>query len=148
MGTDGFLLVFSISAKFTFQALEPIRLKIMNYFKDDRLPIVVVGTKCDQESQRQVPTQVAKDWASKHGFGYIETSARTGHNISQTFELLIDKIEQNKEKGILVLQNPHKWKKTSFTTPVTCKRCNTLIWGIAFKYGYTCEGLNRTQIST
>ena len=71
---SGFILVFSIVDRETFEALES---KLKRIEKNDamKLPIVLVGNKCDLKDQRTVSEQEAQEFAKKYGAVYYETSA-------------------------------------------------------------------------
>jgi GTPase SAR1 family protein len=108
--TDGFMLVYSIDQKHTFEMLEVYRNKILSYFRDDRVPMIIVGTKgfslffsspillADRQTARQVSIEEASRWASKYGYPIIECSAKTGENVEQAFNLLIRKVDDNRER--------------------------------------------------
>ena len=76
---DGFLLLFAINEKESFEALESKIEKIKNYDKD-KVPIIIVGNKCDLNDQRIIEKQTAEDFAKKIGAKYYETSALTDQN--------------------------------------------------------------------
>ena len=71
---SGFILVFSIVDRETFEALES---KLKRIEKNDamKLPIVLVGNKCDLKDQRTVSEQEAQEFAKKFGAEYYQTSA-------------------------------------------------------------------------
>lgn len=56
--------------------------------------IVLVGNKKDLTlenlASRQVKESEAKELAAKHGLYYCETSAKTGDNVKETFDLLVE----------------------------------------------------------
>ena len=72
---EGFLLVFAINDKDSFESLVTRRDRILKLKKGHNCPIVLVGNKCDLEKERTVSqeeaTEVARQWNAK----YIETSA-------------------------------------------------------------------------
>jgi len=47
--------------------------------------MILVGNKCDCEDERQVPTEDAAAYAREQGIGFMETSAKTNHNVQETF---------------------------------------------------------------
>ncbi|KAH8786759.1 ras family protein [Hyaloscypha sp. PMI_1271] len=53
---------------------------------------IVAGNKCDLQESRQVPAQVALEWARKRGCGFMETSARNTVNIEETFALIVRRV--------------------------------------------------------
>ncbi len=54
---EGFLLVYSINARQSFQEIETFQQQILRVKDKDYFPIIVVGNKCDLENERQVSTQ-------------------------------------------------------------------------------------------
>ena len=76
---DGFLLLFAINDKDSFEALKAKLIRIKKNNKDN-IPIVLVGNKCDLESKRQVNKQDALDYSKTIGAKYYETSALTDEN--------------------------------------------------------------------
>ena len=63
--------------------------------KNDRqVPIVIIGTKIDKPN-RTVSTEEATLFAGDRGLQYIETSAKKGENIEESFQLLINEIYSN-----------------------------------------------------
>jgi GTPase SAR1 family protein len=71
---SGFLLVFAINDLETFEALE-VKVKRIEKNEANKLPIILVGNKCDLEDQRKVSRQKAEDFAKTIGARYYETSA-------------------------------------------------------------------------
>ena len=76
---DGFLLLFAINDKESFEALKAKIIRIKKNNKD-KIPIVLVGNKCDLESKREVAKQSGMDYAKSIGAKYYETSALTNEN--------------------------------------------------------------------
>ncbi|RWS16447.1 GTP-binding protein Di-Ras2-like protein [Dinothrombium tinctorium] len=58
---------------------------------EESIPIILVGNKCDEESMREVKTDYAQDIVSKvfKGCGFMETSAKTNHNVKEAFQELL-----------------------------------------------------------
>ena len=76
---DGFILVFAINDKETFDALKNKVRRIEKSNSGD-LPIVLVGNKCDLKEQRAISEQEAEGFAKYIGAKYFETSALTDFN--------------------------------------------------------------------
>lgn len=49
----------------------------------------MAGNKIDLTENRQVTTKEGNDLAAKLGIPFIETSAKTGENVTKLFEMLI-----------------------------------------------------------
>ena len=56
----------------------------------DKVPIVVVGNKCDLESNRQVRLDQAEAEAKKFGGTHFSASARTGTGVKEVFRGLTE----------------------------------------------------------
>lgn len=54
---EGFLLVYSIQSRQSFQEIETFQQQILRVKDKDYFPIIVVGNKCDLENERQVSTE-------------------------------------------------------------------------------------------
>ena len=54
----GFLLVYSICDKQSFDKVQELREKILRTKDSSDVPMVIVGNKCDLEDERQVPTVI------------------------------------------------------------------------------------------
>lgn len=75
---DGFLLVYSIDDKETFNVLKDKYARIKKSDSDNACPIIVVGNKADLEEIRTVKKEEAMKWTSSKHMKYFETSATTG----------------------------------------------------------------------
>ncbi|ODV97336.1 hypothetical protein PACTADRAFT_15811 [Pachysolen tannophilus NRRL Y-2460] len=99
IGIHGYILVYSIASKNSFDMLQVIRDKIIDSTGNEHLPMIVVGNKNDLEAQRQVTRSEGENWAKSFGYKFIECSARTNSNVDQVFELLIAEIEKAANPG-------------------------------------------------
>jgi GTPase KRas len=54
---EGFLLVYSITSRQSFEEMVTFQQQILRVKDKDYFPIIVVGNKCDLESERQVSTE-------------------------------------------------------------------------------------------
>ncbi|VVT49721.1 uncharacterized protein SAPINGB_P002410 [Magnusiomyces paraingens] len=106
IGIHGYMLVYSIASRSSFEMISIIRDKILNATGAETLPMVVVGNKTDLESQRQVPAEEGKALAESFGAAFVETSAKDKVNVDKAFELLISQIDstsaENKDKGCVI----------------------------------------------
>ncbi|KAL2023508.1 hypothetical protein VTK56DRAFT_2116 [Thermocarpiscus australiensis] len=82
---NGFLLVFSISSKSSFEELCTLRDDIIRIKDDENIPIVVVGNKSDLEDQRAVDRAKAFSVCQRWRAPYYEASARTRTNVDEAF---------------------------------------------------------------
>lgn len=51
---EGFLLVYSITSKHSFEEIKLFQRRILRVKEKDSFPIIVVGNKCDLEGERAV----------------------------------------------------------------------------------------------
>ena len=96
---DGFLLVFAINDKESFEALKGKYERVMKGCHNKYCPLLLVGNKNDLENERQVEYDVAKNLADSWKCEYMETSAKTNNNCREAFEKLAAKIVQVKIKN-------------------------------------------------
>ena len=96
---EGFLLVFAINDKESFNLIKSKHDRILRGKHGVKYPILLVGNKADLENERQVNYSEAKEMADKWGIEYIETSAKTNFNCKEAFEMLAQKIVQKKGKN-------------------------------------------------
>jgi len=98
---QGFVLVYSITSQSTFNDLTDLREQILRVKDTDKVPMVLVGNKCDLEDDRMVTkdqgNQLASTWG---GVTFLETSARKKINVDEVFFDLVRQINrQMPEKG-------------------------------------------------
>lgn len=80
----------SVTSKQSLEELIPIYREIHEVKQsDEHLPMILVGNKCDEDNQREVTPEYAAEMVSKilKGCGSIETSAKTGHNVPEAFQV-------------------------------------------------------------
>lgn len=98
---EGFLLVYSITDRASFEELEVFYEQILRVKDKDFFPMIVVGTKCDLEYNRQVNSSgkapsvpplicliihsEGRALAARLHGRHIETSAKTRVNVDAAF---------------------------------------------------------------
>lgn len=100
IGIHGYLLVYSVTSRQSFELIEVIRDKILNSMGMNSIPVVLVGNKCDLNLQRQVETHEGEALARKFSCGFLETSVRDNVNINKSFVTLVDEIERIQNPGV------------------------------------------------
>ena len=83
---DGFIVIYSINAKNSFDAAVELVERIKIVKKVQSFPLVIVGNMCDLECVRQVTTQEGWKMASKHKAVFFETSAKFDVNIKDVMK--------------------------------------------------------------
>ena len=94
---DGFILVFSIVDRRSFECLQSYYDQICEVYEDDLPPFIIVGNKIDLDTTdsnlREVDVDEAKQLVKKwNALQYIEVSAKTGENIQEMFDILVSEI--------------------------------------------------------
>ena len=95
---EGFLLVFAINDKISFDLIPKKRERVLKGKRGQNVPMILVGNKVDLADKRQVPAEQAKKLAESWGIEYIETSAKTSFNCNEAFQKLVLLIASSKVK--------------------------------------------------
>jgi GTPase KRas protein len=93
---DGFLIVYSITRRSSFSDLADYREHILRLKESSLVPIVLVGNKCDLESEREVTAAEGAELAKSFGCEFFEVSAITGINVEQSFSALVRELQCSK----------------------------------------------------
>ncbi|XP_051555108.1 GTP-binding protein Di-Ras1 [Myxocyprinus asiaticus] len=85
-----FILVYSITSKQSLEELKPIYQQILSIKGNvENIPIMLVGNKSD-ETQREVKTDDGEAQAKNWKCAFMETSAKTNHNVTELFQELLN----------------------------------------------------------
>ncbi|GAB0092380.1 GTP-binding protein Di-Ras2-like [Sergentomyia squamirostris] len=96
-----FILVYSVCSKQSLEELRPI----WNLIKELKpnisdIPVMLVGNKCDESAElREVSTAEGSTEASLMGVSFMETSAKTNHNVTELFQELLN-MEKNRSVSL------------------------------------------------
>ncbi|KAI8870584.1 ras-domain-containing protein [Ramicandelaber brevisporus] len=82
---EGFLLVYSITARSTFERLTRFRDQIMRVKDADYVPLILVGNKCDKLHEREVSQAEGYAMARRLSCEFVETSAKECINVEHAF---------------------------------------------------------------
>ena len=82
---EGFVLVYSITARATFDRIERFRHQIARVKDSEEIPMVLVGNKSDRQSEREVSKQDGEQLAKRLNCMFIETSAKTRNNLEDAY---------------------------------------------------------------
>jgi GTPase KRas protein len=85
--------VYSITSRATFDRLEIFHQLLVRHMKHSS-PILLVGNKANQDSERQVSREEGSALAHRFGFAFYETSAKIVQNIERPFIHLIQSLRQ------------------------------------------------------
>ncbi|KAI8055684.1 small GTPase superfamily [Syncephalis plumigaleata] len=96
---EGFLLVYSIASRSTFERVERFRDQITRVKDTDNVPLMLVGNKCDKVTEREVSREEGMGLAKKLHCDFIESSAKTCVNVERAFYTVVRMIRNTKEGG-------------------------------------------------
>jgi small GTP-binding protein len=98
-GCQACIIVFDITNKDSFD-------NIMKWDEERRrfaggeIPTILLANKSDLATKRAVPEKDIVEFANAHGFTYFETSALTGSNVPDAFNLLAYKLVDHEAKKV------------------------------------------------
>ncbi|MFX1327471.1 MAG: Rab family GTPase [Promethearchaeota archaeon] len=92
-GTNGALVIFDLTRYNTFEEIEEW-LSEMFEILNEEIPFIIIGNKSDlvQEISHSVDSNLVREYAEKKNSLYIETSAKTGENITEAFHELAQRM--------------------------------------------------------
>lgn len=115
----GFILVYSINNRQSFDLLPVIRQKIIEHKGDENIPLVIVGNKQDLDgTQRAVKTVEGKDLSHEWNASFFEASAKENLNVLTIFQAVITEIEHK--------LNPHLSHPALPSQPPQQKDCTII----------------------
>ncbi|KAF9979563.1 Ras GTPase, partial [Mortierella antarctica] len=102
---DGFICVYSITSMGSFQELVGFRNQIWRAKESEYVPIMIAGNKSDLAGEREVGTEVGREFAELSNALYTETSAKTGFNIHEMVNELVREIVRARQRqGLAEMQ--------------------------------------------
>jgi len=94
---QGFILVYAITSRSSFDEIVTFKDQILRVKDKDRVPMVLVGNKCDLETERQVTTGEGQDLAKTFGCPFFESSAKSRINVEESFYELVRQIRKENQ---------------------------------------------------
>lgn len=86
----GFLLVFAMNDRSTFEEIKQLRDQIVKVKDTKRVPLVLCGNKCDiPENQIDVDDENVNSYATPLKIPYLKTSAKENINVTEAFHTLV-----------------------------------------------------------
>ncbi|KAH3756714.1 Ras family protein [Pelomyxa schiedti] len=101
-GAAGALLVYDITRRDTFEHLT-LWLEDCRRFSTQNIVIMLIGNKCDLEASRVVTREDGERFAKENGLFFLETSAKTAHNVEEAFLQTANRIYGDVETGKITL---------------------------------------------
>ncbi|KAI0244146.1 RAS2 protein [Massospora cicadina] len=95
---EGFLLVYSITSRSTFERVERYRSQISRVKDTEDTPMILVGNKADKLTEREVSREEGVAMARKLNADFIESSAKACINVEKAFYQLVRLIRE--EQGV------------------------------------------------
>jgi small GTP-binding protein len=102
----GAVLVYDITKEESFEDLSTWLTDLQQLCHPNAF-ILLVGNKCDREEDRRVGVQQVQDFADQYRLEYIETSAKSGQNIQETFTRLAYEVATRVERGEIAVLAPN-----------------------------------------
>ncbi|XP_041452724.1 ras-related protein R-Ras2-like [Lytechinus variegatus] len=91
---DGFLLVFALTNRTSFDEIYKYHRQILRVKDRDEFPMILIGNKADLEESRVVSAQEAKELGNELKLKYLEASAKTRMNVDDSFYELVRRIRK------------------------------------------------------
>jgi GTPase SAR1 family protein len=95
----GFLLVFDVTNESSFLNVRNWIGEIQSNAYSENVDMILVGNKCDLETERVISKIRALEFAQQSQIDYIETSALENINIAESIELLLDSVMNHLEEN-------------------------------------------------
>jgi len=93
---QGFILVYSIASRATFERLEVFRQSMLRV-KRQKPIFMLVGNKADKQLEREVTREEGMQLAREFGCEFLETSAKTAQNVERLFTNLVRSLRSTKQ---------------------------------------------------
>ncbi|KAJ7904471.1 P-loop containing nucleoside triphosphate hydrolase protein [Mycena olivaceomarginata] len=92
IGIHGY--VYSVSSRNSFDMIQIVYDKIIDFCGVTNIPCVIVGSKVDLEQSRQVKPEEGQKLAKSNDAAWVETSAKNNINVARVFETCLSEIEK------------------------------------------------------
>jgi small GTP-binding protein len=90
----GFIIVYAIEDRVSFEEVEVLHLDLMGIKGTAEIPVVICGNKCDlAENNRVVSKEEGEELASKLSAIFFETSVLANINVENAFAALVKRCE-------------------------------------------------------
>ena len=97
-GADGIILIYDITKQETFNNVR----NWITSIKEEapaKVVLILVGNKVDDEKNRTVPQSEGEKIADEYNLPFLECSAKSDINVTETFDVLIKKIVEINPKN-------------------------------------------------
>ena len=90
---DGFIVVFDITNRNTFDDVRDYYLPKIRESSNDEIPILIIGNKKDLRDSREVFIDDAYELAAQYNCVYKEASCLENYNLNEIFEDIIEGVK-------------------------------------------------------
>ncbi|KIJ20210.1 hypothetical protein PAXINDRAFT_166327 [Paxillus involutus ATCC 200175] len=108
IGIHGYVLVYSVTSRRSFDMIKIVYDKIIDFCGKNDIPCVIVGSKTDLQSSRQVQPDEGEELAKLNKAAWVETSAKNNVNVGKVFELCLAEIEKRSQHSQTDQPEPSK----------------------------------------
>ncbi|KAH7088658.1 ras-like protein [Auriculariales sp. MPI-PUGE-AT-0066] len=103
---EGFLLVYSITSRNSFEEIETFYQQIIRVKDRDAFPVVIVANHCEREYERQVGMNEGRELARRLNCGFVEASTTGRINVDEAFYTLVREIKRHASDQYKPIQPP------------------------------------------
>ncbi|KAF9111588.1 Ras GTPase ras2 [Mortierella sp. AM989] len=107
---EGFLLVYSIAARQSFEAIQRYHDEILSIKRTEDIPIMLVGSNCERLTEREVMRDEGALKAESLRCGFTEASVKTWEGVDDAVFNVIRMIREAHKNGV-PLKSVKKTKK-------------------------------------
>ena len=97
-GARGGLLLYDVTRRRTFLNVENWKEEAFKNLVNE-IPLVLVANKVDLQDSRVVTTEEGEEYAKKHDFIYVESSALTGVNVEEAYSTLCRRMIEDSKRS-------------------------------------------------
>ncbi|MHA1132190.1 MAG: Rab family GTPase [Candidatus Helarchaeota archaeon] len=91
-GSDAVIIVFDVTNLISFDHVENWLIEVQQFC--DNVPFILLGNKIDLVGARRVTQEMIKSLIQRYNLPYFETSAKTGENVNDMFNKVVENIRQ------------------------------------------------------
>ena len=115
----GVLIIYDITNEKSYNNLKSW-VKLIREECGSHMQIIIVGNKCDLDSERKINQDEVMNYAEEEKIEYIETSCKTGENVHKVVKTICEKILENND---LSTDMSFTLNSSSFMAPKKKKCC-------------------------
>ena len=92
-GAHGVLMVYDVTSQTSFDNVKSVWHEEVKKSCRAGVDVLLVGNKADCDAERQVTTDMGKEFAEQAGITFVETSAKSGSSVDMAFVMLAHDIK-------------------------------------------------------